>query len=190
MYKKILLVLLLLFGLVSCSTGARLLNPDSHLVSDSGGLTRYEMEAASKKIAYKISEHFKANPDPKGVFLVMIPVKNETTEQIPTEIFENSLVAELSKYKIYTLRTDKRLEQLNEIKISQQLGQEFDLGELKSPNYFVRSRIDENAFRSDGKQIVEQVLNVELLNLASLVVKVSSQETYRKQAKRGTGVSW
>ncbi|MDX1957357.1 MAG: penicillin-binding protein activator LpoB [Leptospiraceae bacterium] len=158
--------------------------------ADSGGLTRIEMEQAAFKIAGKIAEHFKANPNKNGIFVALLATKNETSEQFPVELFDDALVRQLILNKIYTLRTDKRQDQLKEIAFDQKMGiSGLDLGKLKSPNYFLKARIDENAFRSDGDKIVEQILTVEFIEVESLAVKVSEKEVFTKKAKT-PGVGW
>ena len=186
--KYIFFSILLLF--FSCSSGASRLDSDSDMVSDTGGLTRKEMEEAAVIIAQKINVYFKKNPSPSGVFVALLPTRNDTSEQLPTDVFDNALIRQLAQNKIYTLRTEKREDQLKEIKLSQMLGTDFDIGNLKSPNYFIRSRIDENTFKSDGKKIVEQILNVEFIQISTLAVAVTENQTYRKKAKDRGGVSW
>jgi hypothetical protein len=190
MVKAKLFVFILLFSIVSCASGAKRLDSDTDMVSDSGGLTRKEMEEAAFLIARKINVYFQKKPSSNGVFVALTPTKNETSEQLPTDVFDNELIKQLLKNKIYTLRTEKREDQLKEIKLSQQLGTDFDLGELKSPNFFIRSRIDENAFRSEGKKIVEQILTVEFIQISNLTVAVSESQTFRKKARDSGGVSW
>jgi hypothetical protein len=189
---KLFWIFLFFFTIVGCSSRTQYLTNSavSDKLADSGGLTRVEMETAAEKIAQKIAAHFKANPSPDGVFVAILRTKNETSEQIPTEIFENALVKALLLNKIFTLRTDKRENQLKEIKINQMLGVDMDLGKLKSPNFFVRSTIDENMYKSGGDKIVEQTLNVELVEITSLIVTVSEKETYSKKARSNSGVDW
>ncbi|HNH09700.1 MAG TPA: penicillin-binding protein activator LpoB, partial [Leptospiraceae bacterium] len=120
-----------------------------------------------------------------------LATRNDTSEQIPTEIFDSALVKTLMKNKIYTLKVDARQDQLKQIKWDQQMGiGQFNLGNLKSPNYFVKSRIDENMFRSDGQKVVEQSMNVEFIHLESLAVMVSEKETFSKKAKDNQGLGW
>ncbi len=159
--------------------------------SDSGALTTSELESAGTKIGDKIAKHFKENPVEGGVFVALLATRNDTSEQIPTEIFDSALVKTLMKNKIYTIKVDARQDQLKQIKWDQQMGiGQFNLGNLKSPNYFVKSKIDENMFRSDGKKVVEQSLNVEFIHLESLVVMVSEKETFSKKAKDNQGLGW
>jgi hypothetical protein len=184
------LTLSLIF-LATCSSGTQRIDSDKDITSDSGGLTRMELEKAAVRIAQKISVYFKKNPAPKGVFVALLATKNETSEQIPVEIFDDALVKELLRNKIVTLRTDKRQDQLKEVKIDQLLGTDnIDVGKLKSPNYFVKARIDENAFRSDGDKIVEQIMSVEFIEVASLGVMVSEKEVYRKKPVDNKGLGW
>lgn len=189
MKNLILLTLSLWFS--SCGTSASYLTEKdaASRLADSGGLTRTEMEKAAERIASKIAGSFQNRPS-SGVFVAILRTKNDTSEQIPTEIFENALVKSLLINKIFTIRTDKREDQLKEIKISQMLGTDLDLTNLKSPNYFVRSNISENVFRSSGEKIIEHTLTVELVEVGSLVVTVSEKETFSKKAKSKSGVEW
>jgi hypothetical protein len=70
LHKKVF-ILFFLF-IISCSSGARRLDSDSELVSDSGGLTRKEMEEAAYVIAQKINVYFKKNPSSSGVFVALL----------------------------------------------------------------------------------------------------------------------
>jgi hypothetical protein len=189
-FKKFF-VFLSLF-LFSCASGARYLGESEmeSKLADTGGLTRVELEKAAEKISQKIISNFKINKPKEGVFVAILRTKNDTSEQIPTEVFENALVKNLMLGKIFTLRTDKREDQLKEIKISQMLGTDLDLTNLKSPNFFVRSTISENMFRSGGDKIVEHTLNVELVEVSSLIVAVSEKETFSKKAKNNKGLDW
>jgi hypothetical protein len=184
--------LFLVSFLFQCASGASYLseNSASSRLADTGGLTRTEMERAAEKIANKITNGFKTNPPKDGVFVAILRTKNDTSEQIPTDVFENALVKSLMFGKIFTLRTDKREDQLKEIKTGQMLGVDMDLSKLKSPNYFIRSTITENVFRSDGERIVEHTLNVELVEVTSLMVTISEKETYSKKTKSNKGLDW
>ncbi len=190
MFKILLSLAISIFFFQSCASGAVRVDENKDIVSDSGGLTRQELEMAADKIGKDIIVNFKKNPNPKGVALAILQTKNDTSEQIPTEVFENTLVATILSGKITTIRTDKRAEQLKEIKLSQQLGTDLSAANLKSPNYFIRTSIDENMFRSEGDKIVEQVLNVELISIETGEVAFSNKKTYRKKAVSNRGVGW
>jgi PBP1b-binding outer membrane lipoprotein LpoB len=190
MFRILLIITLSIFFFQDCSSGAKRLDENEDLVSDSGGLTRQELERAADKIGKDIIVHFKKNPNPKGVALAILQTKNDTSEQIPTDVFENTLVATMLSGKITTIRTDKRAEQLKEIKLSQLLGTDLSAANLKSPNYFIRTSIDETMQRSDGDKIVEQVLNVELLSIETGEVAFSNKKIYRKKAVSNRGVGW
>ena len=190
MFRILFILTISIFFFQNCASGATREDADKDLVSDSGGLTRQELEIAAIKIGKDVIVHFKKNPNSKGVALAILQTKNDTSEQIPTEVFENALVATMLSGKISTIRTDKRAEQLKEIKLSQQLGTDLSAANLKSPNYFIRTSIDENMFRSGGDKIVEQVLNVELLSIETGEVAFSNKQTYRKKAVSNRGVGW
>lgn len=190
MFRIFLFLTISIFFFQDCASAGKRLDETEDIVSDSGGLTRQELERAADKIGKDIIVNFKIKPNPKGIALAILQTKNDTSEQIPTEVFENTLVKTLLVGKITTIRTDKRAEQLKEIKLSQQLGTDLSAANLKSPNYFIRTSIDENMFRSGGDKIVEQVLNVELLSIETGEVTFSNKKTYRKQAVSNKGVGW
>ena len=190
MFRILLTLSLSVFLFQTCSSGPKRLDEKEDRVSDSGGLTRQELEIAADKIGKDIIVHFKKHPNPKGIALAILQTKNDTSEQIATDAFESAIVATMLSGKIPTIRTEKRAEQLKEIKLSQQLGTDLSAANLKSPNYFIRTSITEDMFRSEGDKIVEQVLNVELLNVETLAVEFSNKKIYRKQAVSNRGTGW
>ena len=72
MVKLKLFVFILLFSFISCASGAKRLDSESDMVSDSGGLTRKEMEEAAFLIARKINVYFQKKPSSNGVFVALI----------------------------------------------------------------------------------------------------------------------
>jgi hypothetical protein len=190
MFRIFLFLTLSLFLFQDCASGGKRLDENEDIVSDSGGLTRQELERAADKIGKDIIVHFKKNPNPKGIALAILQTKNDTSEQIPTDVFENALVATTLSGKIFTLRTDKRQDQIKEISLGQKMGTDISSANLKSPNYFVRTSIDETMQRSGGEKVVEQVLNVELLNVETLEVVFSNKKVYRKQAVSNRKLGW
>lgn len=183
------LVILPILWIVSCSSGAKRMNADKDLLSDTGGLTRTEMERAAEEFAIKITTFLKKNPREEGVFLTLRPTKNETSEQIPTDVFNRALERHLLERKVFTVRTSARKMSLEEIKRSQELGTLLEV-DLKSPNFFIRTRIDESMFLNSGDKIVEQILNIELVDVGTTLVSWSEKKTYRKKAVSGNGVGW
>jgi hypothetical protein len=188
MLHKFILTISILFYF-GCS-GAKELDSQIKLLKDSGGLSQFELNKAGEKIGKDIIVHFKKNPNPNGVALAILLTKNDTSEQLSTDVFEEALVRILLLGKITTLRTDKRAEQLKEIKLGLQLGTGLSSANLKSPNYFIKTVISEEMFSSSGDKIVEQILNTELINVESLSVDFSNKETFRKQAVQGKGIGW
>jgi len=192
MFLKILLSLFL-FVLSSCSSSAKRLDLESDMVSDSGGLTSQELQISAEKLANEIGKYFKENPKDEGVFVVHYPTRNDTSEQIQTELFDNTFVSKLLKNKIFTVRANKREQALNEIQFSMSgmTQNRLSLGKLKSPNFFVRCDINENMFTAGGEKIVEQSINIELVEVETTIAVWSEKVSYRKKAVRGNkGVSW
>jgi len=178
---------------LGCSSGAKRLDNNADYVADSGGLTSQELVRAAEKLADEIGVFFKENPQEAGVFVAHFPTRNDTSEQIQTELFDNAFVSKLIKNKVYTVRTKTREQSLNEIQFSLSglTSNRLSIGKLKSPNYFVRADINENLFTADGEKIVEQSINIELVEVETTIAVWSEKVSYRKQAVRGNkGVGW
>jgi TolB-like protein len=182
----------LVFFLVSCASGAKRLDLETDLVSDSGGLTRQELEKAAERFGKEIGAHFKANPKDEGIFVAHFPSRNNTSEQIATEFFDNSFVTALRKNGIFTVRTNTREKSVNEIafSLSGMTENRLSLGRMKSPNFFVRCDIDENVFTVRGDRIVEQTVNIELIEVETNIAVWSERVAYRKKAATRGGVGW
>ncbi|TGN20850.1 penicillin-binding protein activator LpoB [Leptospira idonii] len=179
--------------LLSCSSSAKRLDNNLDIIADSGGLTSQELVRAADKLADEIGVFFKENPREEGVFVAHYPTRNDTSEQIQTELFDNAFVAKLIKNKVYTVRTKTREQSLNEIQFSLSglTSNRLSIGKLKSPNFFVRCDINENMFTADGEKIVEQSINIELVEVETTIAVWSEKVSYRKQAVRGNkGVGW
>ncbi len=190
---KILTLIVSLFFLSTCSSGAKRLDLSADMVSDSGGLTSQELQISAEKLADEIGKFFKENPRDEGIFVAHFPTKNDTSEQIQTELFDNAFVSKLIKNKIFTVRTKTREQSLNEIQfsLSGMTSNRLSVGKLKSPNFFVRCEINENLFTADGEKIVEQSINIELVEVETTIAVWSEKVSYRKKAVRGNkGVSW
>ncbi len=178
---------------ISCASGAKRLDLEKDLVSDTGGLTRQELERAAVRFGNEIGQYFKENPREEGIFVAHFPTRNNTTEQIATEFFDNTFVSTLIRNQIFTVRTNTREESLKEITFSLQgmTSNRLSLGKMKSPNFFVRCDIDENIFTVRGDRIVEQTINIELVEVETNVVIWNERVAYRKKAVRGNrGVGW
>ncbi|MCZ8342368.1 MAG: penicillin-binding protein activator LpoB [Leptospira sp.] len=191
--KQILISLFLVSFLAQCSSGPKRLDNADDYVSDTGGLTSQELVKAADRLADEIGTYFKENPREEGVFVAHKPTRNDTSEQIQTELFDNAFVAKLIKNKVYTVRTKTREQSLNEIQFSLSglTSNRLSIGKLKSPNFFVRCEINENMFTSKGEKIVEQSINIELVEVETTIAVWSEKVSYRKLAVRGNkGVGW
>lgn len=192
MFKKAFIIAILSGLTFSCATGAKRLDLNMDLVSDSGGLTRQELEKAAIRFGTEIGTYFKENPREEGVFVAHFPTKNNTTEQIATEFFDNTFVSSLIKNQIFTVRTNTREKSINEISfsLSGMTSNRLSLGKMKSPNFFVRCDIDENIFSVSGDRIVEQTVNIELVEVETNIAIWNERVSYRKQAVKSRGVGW
>ncbi len=189
---KSIIIFSLMYFLTGCSSTPKRLDFAEDMVADSGELTPYELEKSAKRLANSIAEYFKKNPNKDGIFVALLPTKNNTSEDIPVKVFDNTLVDELLKHKIYTVRTENRKQSLKEIEFSMTglTENELSIGKMKSPNYFIKTDIDENIYSSGGDKIVEQVINIELREVTTQLVKWSDRVKYRKKAVSSGGVGW
>ena len=176
----------------SCKSYAKRLDSGKDLVADTGELTRYELEKSAIKFSQDIQQNFTEKPLKEGIFLAFLPMKNETSESIPTKVFDNTMKRELKKHGIFTISVANRQEALKEFQFAQTGFTEntLSIGKLKSPNFFLESRIEENIFRHRGDKIVEQIIILELIEVETLIIEYSDKVIYRKKAASSSKVDW
>src|SRR6056297_702476 len=184
----ILLILVTLSGCVSTNAGR------SGSAADTGVLTRSEMESAAAEISVKIGSAFRdrGKGTIENVFVALLPTKNDTSEMIDTEIFDYALVDEMRSEGIFTVRPEDRDTALEEMKfnISGLAEESLSLGEMKSPNYFIKTVISESFYRRDSHRIMEHTIRVELRSVETQLVVWSDAKTYTKKlAKRDNDVT-
>lgn len=176
-----------------CASTTKRLDSNEDMAADSGELTRGEMERAAGVLAQKVADHFAANKPAGGIFVAFLPTKNDTSDQLPVNVFDNKVVGDLLKARIYTVRVEDRNKALSEIAFSQTgaTSNGVSAGNMKSPNFFIQTDITENVFKSGGVRIVEQVLNFELRSVETQIVVFSDRVTYRKKPRNQKGgVGW
>lgn len=186
------ITLLFLTWSTGCASGAKRIDTQKDLLADTGELTRQELEKAAIKHAAGISEYFEKNPQKEGIFVALLPTKNETSEIIAIEVFDHIMVNQLLEKGIYTVRTEDRSTALSEIEFGQtgMVSNPLSVGKMKSPNYYIKTDILEFTFTSRGKKIVEQSINTELRQVETQLVVWSKREVYRKQAAQNSSVNW
>jgi len=191
-FKKIFFILFTILIFFSCASSPKRLDVEKDILADTGELTPIELERTAKRLGDSIAQYFKNNPNPDGIFVALLPTKNNTSEQISVDVFDNVLVQQLLKNGIYTVRTEDRSTALKEIEFSMSglAEKPLSIGKMKSPNYFIKTDIDENMFRSKGDKIVEQVINIELREVTTQLVKWSDRVVYRKKAVSSGGLGW
>lgn len=194
--KKSIIPMLSVLGLflffMSCASTPKRLDIGKDMVADSGELTLAELENTANKLAKQISDYFKQNPQPDGIFVALLPTKNETSEMIPVNVFDNTLLNELRKNGIFAVRTETRTQSLTEIQFGMTGMAEnpLSVGKMKSPNYFVRTDITETMYRSSGDKIVEQAINTELINVSSQIMAWGDKILFRKKAVSSGKTGW
>lgn len=187
--KAPLFILLLIF---SACKSVQTLDPNKEVLADTGELTRGELEKAALKFSTSIAEHFLSNKQPEGIFVALLPTKNDTSEEIPLRVFDNALVDQLLKKNIYTVRTEDRKTAMSEIAFSQSgaTAQTLSIGKMTSPNFFIKVDISENAFRKGTGRIIEQTINAELRSVQSQLVVWSDRVAFSKKVGKSGGVGW
>ena len=188
----ILFVIISIFGFISCSSTPKRLDTEKDMIADTGELTLLELEKTANRLAKMISTHFKENPNPNGIFIALLPTKNDTSEQLPVTGFDNTLLNELRKNGIFTVRVETREKALAEIQFSQTglTDKPLSVGKMKSPNFFIRTDITESMYSSSGKKIVEQIINTELISVESQIMVWGDKVAYRKRAVSSGGTGW
>lgn len=180
-------------SVIACNTTTKRLDAGQDMLADSGELTRGELEKAAGALAEKVRQHFAANVPPGGLFVAFLPTKNDTSDQLPVNVFDNRVVGDLLTAKIYTVRVEDRNKALSEIAFSQTgaTANGLSAGNMRSPNFFIQAEITENLFKSGGDRIVEQVLNFELRSVETQLVVFSDRIVYRKKPRNQKGgVTW
>lgn|GEM_PF-1032882 len=178
---------------VACTSTTKRLDAGQDMLADSGELTRGELEKAAGALAEKVRLHFAAHVPPDGLFVAFLPTKNDTSDQLPVNVFDNRVVGDLLSAKIYTVRVEDRNKALSEIAFSQTgaTANGISAGKMRSPNFFIQAEITENLFKSGGDRIVEQVLNFELRSVETQLVVFSDRIVYRKKPRNQKGgVTW
>ena len=163
---SLLLTTMLFLILVQCKS-VQVMDSSKRYLADSGELTRQELEGPAKRFSDSIAEHFSKKNLPNGIFVALLPTKNDTSEEIPIKVFDSFFVDGLRKKGIYTVRTEDRSTALKEIEFNMSGLAESSLsvGKMKSPNYFIKVDISESAFRQGKGRILEQTFNAELRNV-------------------------
>jgi len=177
---------------IGCASTAKRLDTEKDLVADTGELTSSELQKAAVLLAKKIVDYFKKHPSKDGIFVALLPTKNDTSDQLPVKDFDNTLVNELRKGDVFTILTETRKQSLKEIEFSMTglTEKPLSVGKMKSPNFFIKTDITENMYRHKGDKIVEQVINIELVNVETQVAVWGDRIKYRKKAVSPGGLGW
>jgi hypothetical protein len=184
---------LLLTAAYSCTTTTKRLDSTEDMTADSGELTRGELEKAAQSMAQKVKLHFDSNRPADGIFVALLATKNDTSDQLPVEVFDYRVVGDLLSAKIYTVRVEDRSKALSEIEFSQTgaTAAGISAGNMRSPNFFIQTQISENIFKNGGDRIVEQILNFELRSVETQLVVFSDRVVYRKKPRNQKGgIGW
>lgn len=176
---------------IACQSTTKQLDASKTMLSDSGELTRAELEQAAKTIANRIANNLKKQG--KSGYFAMLPVRNNTSEIIAHEVYADTLVAELSQLGFPALRVEDRERALKELEFSQTglTDRQLTAGRMKVPDFFIETVIDENIFRSAGERIIEQTIRSEVRSVETQIVLLTERETYRKKPRlQGGGLGW
>jgi hypothetical protein len=188
--KKIIgLVTVLTF--ISCSSTPKKLDADKEIISDQGELTRQEMENTAKEMGVYIAHQIQNDLGAGKVYLAFLPTKNDTTEEIAVDLYDQSMVSTLISRKVNVLRVEDRTAALRELQFSQSGATENELeaGKMKSATHFIQTIILENVFSHKGDKIIEHTILTELRSVETQAVLFSKKKVFRKKVARGQ-ISW
>ena len=192
--KKIILAGAVLMLIMSCKS-TKYVNKDEQMLANSGMITRQEMEKTAEDFANAVAAHYKAKQGGTitDVFVALLPTVNDTSEEVQTAVYDDALVSALRKQGIYTVRVESRGAALKEMTFNQSgmADNALSLGKMKSPNYFVKTKLKENFFKSGKDRIMEHTIYTELQSIESQLVVWDDKATFRKKlANSGSGVGW
>ena len=148
-------------------------------------------EKFSHEIANFINEKRENNPG-RNYFLALLPTKNNTLNNLPLDVLEFKLVNNLLKKKVFVIRREDRKQALDEIEL--QLfglsGDKTEIGAMKTPDFFIKMKIEENYLQNRREKLVEQTILLELRNIATQLVEFSHSVEFFKEKKTSRSVVW
>lgn len=196
MFKKttsVILVLLIISFSGSCSSSAERMDSNEDIVSDSGTLTRQELETSAKKMSHAIGLYLEKARKGKKTYVALLDAKNDTSEILPLNAYDNQFMEELRRKDIPTVRIKKRQMAMQELSFAQSgmTSNTLNVGKMAVPNYFIETIISETVYYQSGDRIMEQTITVEMINVETQLAEWSDRIIYRKKAaSKGGGVTW
>ncbi|BBM89156.1 hypothetical protein COTS27_00850 [Spirochaetota bacterium] len=181
MVRSFLIILGFLAVFTSCAT----LQTKKKAVQSSV-TTSAEMLAIAQQFSKTINAHFSKNTDQlqkNNILIALFPTKNNTISDLPLDYLNFSLVSELLKYNIRTVRVEDRSKALDELEFQLSgLGETtISPGNMKSPNYFIQIVVDENRYLLSSKtRRTERTFNLEVRNVETQLVVVSDSTHHIK----------
>ena len=79
------------FTILSCTSTQRM-DEKKEILSDTGELTRSELQKAAKIMAKSLSAYKESGKLKKEILIALLPTKNETTELLPVTVFDNKMM--------------------------------------------------------------------------------------------------
>lgn len=190
-WLKWIAILSTLLFLVSCASSPRKLDANKEIISDQGELTRQELEKAAKTMARDMSIAVKKKMNSQETYIAFLPTRNDTTEEIAVETFDQSMVSALLQNSIHVVRAEDRKAALKELAFAQTgaTDNSIEAGKMKSATHFIQTKILENVFNYRGNKVIEHTILSELRSVETQVVVYSNKKVYRKKIGRNQ-ISW
>ncbi len=187
---RVLMVLFISWALFSCGSTSKRVAKNKNVVLSSGEF-KLIAEKFSNKIADFINEKKQDNPE-QSYFLALLPTKNNTLNNLPLNALEFNLVKDLLEKKIPVVRREDRQEALQELELQLAGFSENNLtiGEMKTPNFFIKMKIEENYLSERRKRLVEQTILLELRSVATQLVVLSDRVEFFKEKKTRNSIVW
>ena len=129
-------------------------------------MTTQELNVVADKFSEKLGEFF-AGKSP--IFFSLLSSINNTTSIIPLGYLENQMVKLLIGKGLYAVRREDRKEALQEMKlIDSGLGQgRANLGNMQSPDYFLKIKVEENQAIEGKKEVIERLFSLDVRDVST-----------------------
>ncbi len=174
----------------ACGSSSKKLIKNTDTILDSNEFKVIASRFADKIGAY-VEKQKAANPD-SDYFLALLPIKNNTLNNLPVDVLGFDLVQQLLTKNIYTIRREDREEALGEIELqlSGFSDNQVAVGQMKTPNYFIKIKIEENYLQRNREKLVEQSILLELRSVATQLVVLSDKVEFLKEKKTFRTINW
>lgn len=154
------------------------------VIAGERSVSGYELKNVANQFSKKIINYFYRKNLQDKVLVALLNTKNDTTERLPVDVLDFSLVNNLLASNIYTVRTEDRSRAIEEIEfnLSGLSDSNLKIGTMKSPNFFIKMKIKENHLRQGDNRIVEFTIIMELRSVETQLVVASDLIQFTKES--------